>query len=536
MVVVSILQGTSWAEHDIAEVHQHLLQTARAASTEEENMLAAAEQILRALASIGDVRDATAECNHDLSDALRGLTFFTNISRLDANGVALCAAVPGTAGQRLPAVADWKKFRNATNFVVSGALISRNTNRPVLTGLLPLRDANGRFTGALSIGIDTRWLDFMLKAKELPQGAVVAVFDSRGQIIAANFPKTAAAIFAHAAPGKSEQLQSANVGGRIWSYATATLLGNETFVGFAMPEATLLQPTYINVSADFVLPVLMILLACGAIWFTTDQQVTRWIVYLRRVSAAYRSGHYSVRPMLENAPREFQSLGGALSDMAAAIQERDKNLREAIAQKTVLIREVHHRVKNNLQIVISLLNLQAQQFYDPTAQNALKQAQIRINALALVHRILYEIEDQTSVSLKRLLRDLAEQVHEGMSAERHNLRLDLDIADRRVSGEAAVPIALFTVEVLTNIFKHAYPDPERAGTIRVELAETQQGYLQLTIADDGIGYDEASSPSVGSRLIKIFADQVDGRFRRRSSKGGGTTVELEFSINPLPPG
>ncbi len=98
--------------------------------------------------------------------------------------------------------------------------------------------------------------------------------------------------------------------------------------------------------------------------------------------------------MLDGAPTEFRLLGEGMSEMAAAIQERDRNLREAIAQKTMLVREVHHRVKNNLQIVMSLLSLQAGRVRDPAATEALRQARARINALALVHRILYEIEDQ----------------------------------------------------------------------------------------------------------------------------------------------
>ena len=533
VVVVSILQGMDRASQEIAEVHDRLLQTTRAASTDEENMLAAADQILRALASLSDVRDATSHCNHDLSDALRGLTFFTNIARIDAQGHVVCSALPSTIGHNIVNRPVWKTVRQASNFIVTGEMTGSLTRRPAVAGMLPLHDAKGRFVGALAIEIDVRWLEFMLKAKQLPQGAVVGVFDSAGDIIAANYPETAAAIFMHAQPqAKKGELQtSTDRHGRVWSYATAALLGNATFVGFAMPEATLLQPTYIHVTTDFFLPILMIVLASGAIWITTDRQVTRWIVYLRRISTAYRSGHYTVRPVLEDAPSEFQSLGGALADMAAAIQERDKSLREAIAQKTTLIREIHHRVKNNLQVVISLLSLQAQQFLDPAAQNALRQAQVRINALALVHRILYEIEDQTSVDLKRLLWDLAEQVREGMSADQHNLRLELNLIERQVPGDLAVPIALFAVEALTNIFKHAYPDPDTSGVIRMELAPAGDNRLRLTIRDNGAGY-EIDAPSVGSRLVKVFADQLGGTFSRRSEKGKGTILDLEFPLQP----
>src|SRR6201999_1241600 len=119
----------------------------------------------------------------------------------------------------------------------------------------------------------------------------------------------------------------------------------------------------------------------------------------------------------EEAPAESRSLGDGLSAMAESIQDRDRKLRDALNQKSLLIREIHHRVKNNLQIVMSLLSLQAGQLKDPVARDALMQAQVRINALALVHRILHEIEDQTTIDLKRLLHQLITQITEGMRGD-----------------------------------------------------------------------------------------------------------------------
>src|SRR5262249_10321975 len=155
------------------------------------------------------------------------------------------------------------------------------------------------------------------------------------------------------------------------------------YIAFAMRQSSLFGPTYVHVGTDFILPILMIVLTWIAIWVSTERQVTRWTIYLSRISAAYRSGHYTIRPTLDGAPAEFRQLGDALATMAQSIQDRDSSLREAVAQKTLLIHEVHHRVKNNLQIVMSLLNLQSGRLKDPAAQAALKQSQARINALAL---------------------------------------------------------------------------------------------------------------------------------------------------------
>jgi two-component sensor histidine kinase len=538
IAIASVLQGFLRAQSDAADIHDRLIQTARAASTDEENMLAAGEQILRALTNMPEVRDASADCNSDLSDALRGLTFFTNISRIDANGKVVCSAVPEARGLSMTNYPIWNAVRGAKDFVVSGQMTSRLTERPILAVFLPIFDGKERFQGALGITIDVRWLDYMVHAKQLPQDAVVALMDDKGAVIAANRPSVANVIFArgHYTRAEEQNLFTADdAKGRTWTFVTAALLSHQTFIGFAMPQTSLFQATYIHLSSDLLLPIFMIALASLAVWLATDRQVIRWIVYLRRVSAAYQRGHYSLRPRMEHAPSELRMLGNAMSDMAEDIEERDQALRDAVAQKSLLIREIHHRVKNNLQIVMSLLSLQAMRLKDPVAQDALKQAQARINALALVHRILHEIEDQTAVDLKALIIGLSEQVCEGLSDDRRDIQLKMDVIPYDVSSDTAVPLALFTVEVLTNIFKHAFPRDRTNGSIRISLSRHDEKYLRLTIVDDGMGYDPSQpTDSVGTRLIRTFAQQLNGKMEVHSNAGAGTVVDLVFLAPPAP--
>jgi two-component sensor histidine kinase len=532
IAIASIVQGLDRARSDEAEVHDRLVQTTHAASGAEGNLLASAEQILRALGNLPDVRDAGSDCNQDLSAALRGLSFFTNIARIDANGAVICAALPAAVGHDASTEPVWKAARASDGFVVSGQMYSPVIHRNVIAGMLPLRDAHGRFYGALSIAIDAQWLDFMMHSSQLPQDSVVALMDRAHHIIASDNPVAAKAIFTNTevlSAGDNALHTGRDSQDRRWSYATAPLLGNSVFVGFAMREASLFGPTYIHVGTDFILPFLMIALTWLAIWVVTEQQITRWIDYLRRISAAYRTGHYAIRPQLEGAPSEFQVLGGALADMADAIQERDKSLRDAVKQKTVLIKEIHHRVKNNLQIVMSLLSLQANRLTDPAAQDALKQARTRINALALVHRILYEIEDQNVVDIKRLLETLVEQTHEGFGGDREDLRFNCNIIPCTANGDIAVPMALFTVEALTNVFKHAYPDRDCGGTVCVTLKKIGDGNLRLAVEDDGDGFRyESTDTSIGARLIKTFGQQIGGCATLRSAPGEGTIAEMIF--------
>jgi two-component sensor histidine kinase len=524
-----MLQGVDRARHDVEDVRETLSATAREAATPEQNVLAAAGQIVRALANLPDVRDVTPKCNQELADSLRGLAFFRNIAREDANGRIVCSADPTGIGVDTSKRPIWNNIATQTEFVVTGDTISRRTHLPLIQGLLPLRDARGRFIGALGITVDARWLNYMVSASRLPSDSVVAIMDQSGKIIAANNEGLAVPIFARANTGSNHDLHSANdLEGQMWTFTTAPLLGSHVFVGFAMRESSLFRPTYIHVFADFVLPFLMIALTWLAIWIVTDRQLTRWIVYLRRISAAYRTGHYAVRPVLDGAPSEFRVLGDALSEMASAIQDRDRSLRDAVAQKTVLIREIHHRVKNNLQVVMSLLSLQAARLSDSAAQLALRQTRARINALALVHRILYEIDDQTSVNMKNLLELLAQQTNEGFGSERRDVRIAVDAVPCLVTGDMAVPLALFTVEALTNAYKHAYP-PGQGGRICVGLAPFDGEKLRLSVEDDGVGFDyEEVSESVGARLIKTFGQQVSGEASISSERGRGTTVEIVF--------
>ena len=110
-----------------------------------------------------------------------------------------------------------------------------------------------------------------------------------------------------------------------------------------------------------------------------------------------------------------------------------------------------------------------------------------------MHRILHEIEDQSAVDLKRLLQDLAAQIHEGFGGDRRDVRLEFDHRPREASSDLAVPLTLFAVEALTNVFKHAYPPGEPGGVIRVRLAPSGEGELTLTIADEGVGLAESET-------------------------------------------
>jgi len=529
---VSVVQGFDRVQRDVNDVRERLIRTAQTTASDEETLLTSGSQVLKALANQPEVRAGTPPCGASLANALKGLTYITNILRFDAEGKPLCTARQPAANQdNARGRVWWPEAEKRTDFFITPQAYSNVARTDILGGVLPLRTAAGHFDGVIALTLDVSWLDFLLHTRPIPEGAVVAVFDPAGMLIVANDIPRAEQIFENKPKNpQANALMSAFVDGQSWSYVLVPLLNNPTSIGFAMRNRTLFASTYVHVATDLLLPVLMLGLASAAIWIATDRQVTRWIVYLRRIATAYARGHYAIRPVaLEEAPSEFRTLGETFSTMAAAVQDRDRRLREALAQKTLLIKETHHRVKNNLQIVMSLLSLQAGQLRDLKAQNALRQAQMRVNALALVHRILHEIEDLGAVDLKRLLEDLARQIHEGFGAERRDVKLQLDIAARHAPSDLAVPLTLFTVEAMTNAFKHGFPVGTRGGLIRLSLLPIEDGKLRLAIEDDGVGMQgESQSGGIGSRLIQAFANQIGGTATVSTRDTGGTVVELIF--------
>ena len=283
-------------------------------------------------------------------------------------------------------------------------------------------------------------------------------------------------------------------------------------------------------------PIVMSLVALAVVWFATDLLIARPVRKLTQIAEAYSKGDLSVHPP-RSGPAELRNLAVTFNEMAERIAGREAELREAIETREAMMREIHHRVKNNLQIVTSLLNLQAKAVQGESAQRAFNDIQTRVRALALVHRYLYESEDLQSVNLGAFLKELAAslQLSYGISQDQVAIEVEADtvwdVSDR------AVPLALFMTETMSNALKHAFPQG-RQGVIRIVLKSMPNSVVRFSVDDNGVGLSEAqtiaqgSQASLGMSLIKAFARQVDGKLT--ISGPPGTSVMIEF-VNKYQP-
>jgi PAS domain S-box-containing protein len=216
-----------------------------------------------------------------------------------------------------------------------------------------------------------------------------------------------------------------------------------------------------------------------------------------------------------------------ITDRMRATRELEASLRE----KEVLLQEVHHRVKNNLEIINSLLLLQALEVDDPAVRAAFEAAQGRINAMAGVHRRMYASEDLEHVDLGVYVRDLLAGLQGALG--RPQATLVVDIGDEKLALPQAVTVGLLLNELVTNALQHAFPD-DRPGTVWITLEHTPDedgGTTRcLVVEDDGVGADTARSApaSLGSRLVDRLAEQLGGQVRRTTGSRGGLRVEVRF--------
>lgn len=224
---------------------------------------------------------------------------------------------------------------------------------------------------------------------------------------------------------------------------------------------------------------------------------------------------------------EIEQLVGCAVDVTGRKQVEEQ-LRRSLEEKDALLTEIHHRVKNNLQMISSLVHLQARTSQDPPLAVALAETRDRIRTMALVHERLYGSGDLANIDLSIYLRDVVDGIAAACRQRSSGLSIAVDIDDVIVGVDQALPCGLIVSELVTNAMRHAFVDHE-AGHVQVTLRGGQGGRCVLTVADDGAGMpsdDElAAKQTLGLDLVRLLCRQLGGEFARagpRSSSFGVT--------------
>jgi two-component sensor histidine kinase len=280
--------------------------------------------------------------------------------------------------------------------------------------------------------------------------------------------------------------------------------------------------------------VLAVLATWGAAWLTGRNLIGSFAA-LDREAGEVAAGNYReirVRPYFS----EIQAYVRSFNAMTSAVRAREESLARArdeigaaLAEKGVLLREVHHRVMTNLQVISSLVGLQEGSAGGQSAASALRAARLRVQSMALVHEKLYASGDADRIDMAAYLEELAAELRcqylrPGVVVTVIGEPLELDLV-------SAIPCGLFAFEALSNSFRHGFPS-DRKGSIDIRLS-SRDGEARIDISDDGEGMGEASrsGEGLGGQLMASLASQLSGSVTRRV-EGAGTRVSLTFPLGP----
>jgi PAS domain S-box-containing protein len=321
---------------------------------------------------------------------------------------------------------------------------------------------------------------------------------------------------------------SATVGGVLtsWNPGATRLFGYSAEEMVGKPMALLFPPERVTVEIDLLSSV------------REGKIVDHFETLRRRKDGLLIDVSVTISPMRDSAGNvvgaatiarditDRKQAMNALKELNEALEqrvdERTAQLSKSLREKEALLREIHHRVKNNMQIISSILRLQSQYIRDPDLRAVFQDCQGRIRTMALIHEMLYQSEGLARVDFKTYLQNLAGLLLRAQSNKSLALRHQFDIAPAHLTMDLAIPVGLIANELLTNCLKHAFASREK-GLVRVALKVHADRRIELTIGDDGCGlpadFAPGKSASLGLRLVKILTDQIKGSMEWHNANG-----------------
>lgn len=229
------------------------------------------------------------------------------------------------------------------------------------------------------------------------------------------------------------------------------------------------------------------------------------------------------RTKIENQVRELNRT------LEHRVQERTEELEKSLNEKVMMLQEIHHRVKNNLQTVSSLLRIQSDKIPGNTAAEYLRASEQRIRSMALIHMQLYKTKDFSRINFKEYTEELCKYLLMAFGIQNTRVKLKLEIEDIYFAIDTALPCGLIINEMFTNALKHAFPD-NREGTILIKIYKDKDGANQLLFKDDGVGVNKdllSENPAkLGMLLINTLTEQLEGNISIYVNEG--TAFNIDF--------
>jgi len=521
--LISVLQTSRVMEERQSLSAAALLEETQQAVSVALDMIRAAENTAETLSlSLPDLRDTPDTCNAVLSRIVENTPHFAFAGYVVSGSRVTCSSQGAITLTGPVANHSALLSQDPSIFVSSVEILAGRTTLNVTAPVI----ADGVFRGTVWIAVPL--VDFNQALADAapdvdlvlfrPDGAMLAtaqLTDDRRLVLPRD--RTLAEL---AGEGR-QAFRADNREGAPRDFAVAPIAEDAVLVlgSWAPRQHGLVMSVYAEVFAlyfPFAIWIITIMVA----YVGVHRLVIRHVRRLRSWMRLYAQGQIDfTRARLDNPPLELEEVADAFRAMTERLSDQDRNRQEDLEEKTVLLREVHHRVKNNLQLISSMMNIQIRATDNPVAKHLLRRIQDRVMALSAIHRYLYMARKLSMVRADTLLEDIIQQqVAVGTLEEAgHRIRVSTQLDPIEVTPDQSVPLSLLVAEAAVNAVKHSGVDQDLEGAwIDIALKLAEPGIVTLSVVNSrpetspDTDDDTRDRTGLGSRLIHTFASQLNG--------------------------
>lgn len=483
--------------------------------------MAAVKRAQGAAEVISALRPETAEACNALLARVVGSGGYAFAALYETDGTLRCST-PGAAPSLPPspafsaAVTQGKPSLAAKAFSGTGV---------ILTVLHPETDGGGSVTGIAAVGLSP-----VPPAAQSRDGFALVLLGPAGEVLSSSLDLDATRNVLpsgdrNLAEGGNRTFSALSAAGKDRAYSVVDVTDGEILALGTWPQETAGLAMRQSLP-PLILPALMWTVSLVVAWLAAEKLVTRHIRRLRGAILDFADGSRSIRPLpMQTAPQEIRDTAEAFARMTATILRDEAELEDALHGKEILLRELHHRVKNNLQLIASIVNMQIRRTRSEEARRIMRSLQERMLSLATIHNGLYQTADVSEIRADRLFPGIVDQIVRASTAQGRNVRITTDFDRVMVPIDQAVPLALLMTEALSNALRFATTRSGDLPALSLTLRKEPDGQAVLQVTNDAAGLAAIAgelgedSTGIGTQLLRGFTRQLGGTFHREFAEG-----------------